>query len=73
MLVLSRRIGEEVIINDNISIKIVSIQGNKVRVAISAPADVPIDRAEIHQRRNEFIASDAESDLGSDALSCSGL
>ncbi len=51
MLVLSRRINEALVINDNIKISVVSIQGNKVRLAISAPPDVRVDREEIHQRR----------------------
>ena len=39
MLVLSRRVGEEIIINSNISIRIVGVQNGKVRLAISAPPD----------------------------------
>jgi carbon storage regulator len=54
MLVLSRKIGEQVIINDNIVVTITEIKGNRVRLGIAAPADVRIDRAEIHQRLQEF-------------------
>lgn len=54
MLVLSRRLGEEIVIGDNIRVKIVLIKGDKVRLGISAPPTIPVDRSEIHQRRCEF-------------------
>lgn len=47
MLVLSRKVNEEVIIGDNIKITIVRIAGNRIRLGISAPDDVTIRRAEI--------------------------
>ena len=54
MLVLSRRPGEEIIINGNIRVTIVSVKGDRVRIGVDAPADVPVDRAEVHNRRKEF-------------------
>lgn len=54
MLVLTRRIGEEIIIGDNIRVKIVSIKGDRIRVGIEAPSTVTVDRAEIFARRTEF-------------------
>ncbi len=54
MLVLSRRLGEEIVIGGNIRVKVVLVKGDKVRLGISAPASVPVDRSEIHQRRAEF-------------------
>jgi carbon storage regulator len=68
MLVLSRRPGEEIIISNNIRITVVAVKGDRVRIGISAPANVPVDRAEIHARRMQFLdipakpASEAESD-----------
>lgn len=56
MLVLTRNVGEKIIIADNIRITIVSIKGGKVRVGIDAPDDVRVDREEIHQRRAELLA-----------------
>jgi carbon storage regulator len=53
MLVLTRKIGEQIVIDDNITVTIVAIEGNKVRVGITAPRSCRVDRAEIHQRRLE--------------------
>jgi carbon storage regulator len=55
MLVLSRRPGEEIIINNNIRVTVVAVKGDRVRIGISAPAEVPVDRAEIHARRMQFL------------------
>jgi carbon storage regulator len=54
MLVLSRRLGEKIIIDDVIEVTVIAIQGHKVRLGISAPLHVPVDRAEIHERRSQF-------------------
>jgi carbon storage regulator len=56
MLVLTRRIGEEIIIDDRIRVTVVSIDGGKVRLGISAPPEVRVDRQEVHERRREFAA-----------------
>jgi len=47
MLVLSRYSGEKIKIGDNVMITIVSVEGDKVRIGIDAPKDVPILRTEI--------------------------
>ncbi len=51
MLVLTRRPGEEIIIDGNIRITVVSIKGDRVRIGIEAPPDVTVDRQEIHEKR----------------------
>ena len=48
MLVLSRKKNESVIINDNITIVVVEIRGDKVRLGIEAPKDVSVHRKEIY-------------------------
>ncbi len=48
MLVLSRNIGERIIINDNIIVKIIGVQGAQVRLSIEAPREIPIFREEIY-------------------------
>ncbi|GEM_PF-2331477 len=54
MLVLSRRPGEEIIIDGNIRVTVVSVKGDRIRIGIAAPESVTVDRAEVHMRRNEF-------------------
>lgn len=49
MLILSRKIGESLYINDDIEIKIVEVLGDKVKIGISAPRDVKILRSELRQ------------------------
>lgn len=55
MLVLSRRVGEEIVINGNIRITVVAVKGDRVRVGVEAPKDVVVDRAEVHEHRSHFI------------------
>ena len=50
MLVLSRRAGETIVIDGDIRVTVVEVQGNRVRLAIEAPAAVPVDRAEVRER-----------------------
>jgi carbon storage regulator len=57
MLVLSRRIGEEIVIDNNIRVKIVAIQGNRVKLGVIAPEDVTVHREEIQRARMEFADS----------------
>jgi len=54
MLVLTRNVGEKIIIDGNIQVTVVAIKGNKVRIGIEAPDHVRVDRQEVHQRRAEF-------------------
>ena len=54
MLVLTRRVGEEIVIDGNIRVVVVAVKGDKVRLGINAPAAVTVDRKEIHDRRAEF-------------------
>jgi carbon storage regulator len=49
MLVLSRQRDESIIIGDNIVITIVDIRGDKVRLGISAPTEVPVHRQEVYE------------------------
>ena len=48
MLVLSRKVNETIIINDNIVITVVDIRGDKVRLGIEAPKEVPVHRQEVY-------------------------
>jgi carbon storage regulator len=50
MLVLSRRLGEQIVIGGEIRITVVAVQGNKVRIGITAPPNIRVDREEISVR-----------------------
>jgi carbon storage regulator (csrA) len=49
MLALTRKVGEQIIINDNIILTIVDIRGDNIRLAIDAPREIKIYRGEIYQ------------------------
>ncbi len=53
MLVLARRVGQQIRIADEIEVTILEVVGNKVRLGISAPCDVPIHREEVYQRQEQ--------------------
>ncbi|MDG2915653.1 carbon storage regulator CsrA [Bisgaard Taxon 10/6] len=50
MLILTRKAGETVLIGDDISITILNIRGNQVKIGIEAPKDVTVHREEIYER-----------------------
>jgi carbon storage regulator len=50
MLVLSRKVGEQIVIDGRIRVVVTAVQGDKVRVGIEAPQSVRIDRQEVHER-----------------------
>jgi len=54
MLVLTRRVGEEIVINGNIRVTVVAVKGERVRVGVDAPPEVSVDREEVHNRRVGF-------------------
>jgi len=57
MLVLSRKPGEQVYIGNHITITVVEIKGNRIRIGIDAPENIPVLRAEL----NDFLKPDAEA------------
>ena len=65
MLVLSRRLGETLIIGDDIKITVLGISGNQVRLGIAAPKDVSVHREEIYElirQQNEMAAQSSPND-----------
>jgi carbon storage regulator len=58
MLVLTRRIGEEIVIDGSIRVTIVAIQEGRVRLGVTAPENVRVDRQEIHERRTHADVPD---------------
>lgn len=62
MLVLSRKIGETIIIGDTIRITVVDVGQGRVKIGVMAPNNVSIDREEIHEKKQvERLQDDPES------------
>ena len=67
MLVLSRKLNDEIVVGEDVVIRIVKIKGNTVRIGISAPQEVSIMRGELPRREIEFdveTTGHAEIDSG---------
>ena len=62
MLVLTRRLSETIVIDGGISITVVAVKGDRVRIGITAPKYMTVDRQEVHERCSEF-GSDLQESL----------
>ncbi len=58
MLVLSRKVGEKLVIDGNITVEVVRIQGNRITLGLVAPADVKILRGELNQNQLQSPSSE---------------
>jgi carbon storage regulator len=52
MLILTRRVEETLLIGDNITVTVLGVKGNQVRLGVTAPRDMPVDREEIRERKD---------------------
>lgn len=50
MLILTRRIGETLVVGDDVTVTVLGVKGNQVRLGVNAPKDVAVHREEIYQR-----------------------
>jgi len=59
MLILTRRVGESLIISDDMKVTVLGIKGNQIRIGVSAPREVAVHREEIYNR----ILREREQDM----------
>ena len=60
MLILTRRVGETLMIGDDVTVTVLGVKGNQVRIGINAPKDVSVHREEIYERIKNEKAGGAE-------------
>lgn len=53
MLILTRRVGESLMVGDNVTVTVLGVKGNQVRIGVNAPKDVAVHREEIYSRIHE--------------------
>ena len=70
MLILTRRVGETLMIGDEVTVTVLGVKGNQVRIGVNAPRDVAVHREEIYERikreqagQANLTDSDSEDDL----------
>ena len=65
MLILTRRVGETLMIGDSVTVTVLGVKGSQVRIGITAPKDVAVHREEIFQRiqKDDGAAADASAGL----------
>ena len=62
MLILTRRVGETLCIDDDVTVTVLGVKGNQVRIGVSAPQDVSVHREEIYERiREQRVTPGAQS------------
>jgi carbon storage regulator len=62
MLILTRRVGETLMVGDDVTVTVLGVKGNQVRIGVNAPKDVSVHREEIYQRIQKEKSESSQSD-----------
>lgn len=60
MLVLTREVGESIVIDDEVTVKVLAVNDNVVRLGVTAPRHIEVHRAEIHRRIADYLTRQAQ-------------
>jgi carbon storage regulator len=61
MLILTRRVGETLMVGDDVTVTVLGVKGNQVRIGVNAPKDVAVHREEIYDRIRKENAGGADA------------
>lgn len=74
MLVLARKVGQSIVVNDNVEILVIEVRGDQVRLGIEAPRSIPVHRKELlEQIRAENIKAAGDADVDTVARTLDGI
>lgn len=70
MLILTRRTGETVMIGHDVTLTVLGVKGNQVRIGIAAPKSVPVHREEIYERIQREMLGDVDGNVAGHGVGC---